>query len=103
MFKRPKVVLVLACCLWGMFSSVFAIDLSSWLFTQNAQDELNQTTIFNGKIRMGNVYDRNFSRVKHQELNATQAAITQIVDHYLRKSCAISANDVLHVLYDSNL
>ena len=87
----------------GIISPVFAVDLSALLSTSVTQQFVNQDSVTVGTYGMGNLYARNFRLVKQYEAKATQAAVQSIVDYYLRQSCVVSSNDILHVLYDSDI
>ena len=86
----------------GVTPGVFAIDFSSAL-KQSAQDTTTASSLFAGKAQVANLYTQALKIAKQNETSATDAAINSVVAYFTALPCNVSAKDILHILYVSNL
>ena len=86
----------------GFTSQAFGIDFSNTL-KQSAQDTQTATSLFDGKAEIGDLYNQALKIVKQNESSATDQSVNSVVAYFTAKSCNVSALDVIHILYVSNL
>jgi hypothetical protein len=86
----------------GLASGVFAVDFNDAL-AQSATTTQSLDATFNGKLSVGNLYNKNLRLVKQNESSSTQQALYAVLKYYTDQSCAVSSADVLYVLYSSDL
>jgi hypothetical protein len=101
--KKSSLILFVSVLLFAGFTpGVFAIDFSNTL-KQSAQDTTTAASLFAGKVQVGNLYSQALKIVKQNETAATDAAVNSVLAYYAALPCTITAQDVLHILYISNL
>lgn len=105
MYRNQKISLIFSVfvlLLSGFTSSVFAIDFSNAL-KQSAQDTQTASSLFDGKATIGDLYNQALKVVKQNESSATDQSINRVVTYFTKQSCTVSAQDIIHILYVSNL
>ena len=100
--KNNLIFFVSVLLLSGFTSHVFAVDFSNAL-KQSAQDTQTATSLFDGKAQIGDLYNQALKIVKQNENSATDQSINKVVAYFTAKSCNVTALDVIHILYVSNL
>lgn len=100
--KSSQILSVFILLVLGFTSYGFAIDFSNAL-KQSAQDTETAASLFAGKAQVGDLYNQALKIVKQNETSATDVSINNVVAYFTQKSCTITAQDVIHILYISNL